>query len=115
MDLVWKIITNTNTKRNTYADNQETGYEPSSQTFGLWLGTYNISFQRDDNDIQSSTLNQKHGWFKKEEGWSLWKIIFILSETSFSPRSPELADSKFEFALFLEAIVIPGLSCFVGK
>ena len=42
MDLVWKIITNTNTKTNTYADNQETGYEPSSQTFGFCLGMVSI-------------------------------------------------------------------------
>ena len=114
MDLVWKKIKNT--KTNTYTDSQETGYEPSSQTFGLWLGTYNISFQRDDNDIQSSTLNQKHGWFKKEERWSLWKVIFSLSETSFSSLiTAELANTNFELTLFLGAIVIPRLSCFVGK
>ena len=77
-----------------------------------WL--LGIHFQRDD--IQSSTLNQKHGWFKKEERWSLWKVIFILSETSFSSRiTAESANSNFEFTLFLEAIVTPGLSCFVGK
>ena len=107
MDLVWKIITNTNTKTNTYADNQETGYEPSSQTFGLCLGMVSIF---------NSKTEARVGWFKKEERWSLWKVIFSLSETSFSSRiTAELANTNFDLTIFLGAIVIPRLSCFVGK